>query len=134
VTRLGCLLALVFVGACDSPPELPAHKLSSPPPGPSPVERAAIHDAAEQVFATRCTPCHGKNGFGDGEAAAALNPHPRNFHDLNWQASVDDAHIEKIIQYGGPSVGRSSVMPANPDLVGKTVINALREKIRHFGS
>src|SRR5574337_511658 len=67
-------------------------------------------------FTARCVPCHGPDGQGDGVAAAALNPRPRNFHDHTWQASVTDAQIERTILHGGESVGKSSLMPANEDL------------------
>ncbi len=86
---------------------------------------------AEEIFSMRCTPCHGPEGRGNGPAAAALNPKPRNFHDTTWQGSVTDEHIEKIIQYGGASVGKSPAMPPNPDLVSKPeVVAALRAHVR----
>ncbi len=89
---------------------------------------------AQQIFASRCTPCHGQTGGGDGPASAGLTPPPRNFHDHAWQASVTDAHIERIIQYGGAAVGKSPAMPANPDLNDKPlVVAALREHVRSLG-
>src|SRR5437879_12016879 len=33
------------------------------------------------VYETRCAPCHGLGGGGDGPAAAAIEPKPRNFRD-----------------------------------------------------
>jgi mono/diheme cytochrome c family protein len=99
---------------------------------------AAITDAdrkqAEEIFSTRCMPCHGPQGMGNGPASAALTPPPRNFHDKQWQAAVTDQHIEQIIQYGGAAVGKSPAMPPNPDLVDKPVVKALREKLRAFGN
>ncbi len=86
---------------------------------------------AEQIFAQRCSTCHGAGGKGDGAAAAALNPKPRDLSSPEWQASVDDAHIEKIIVGGGPSVGKSPLMPPNPDLAGKPgVVKGLRTVVR----
>jgi hypothetical protein len=83
------------------------------------------------VFATRCTTCHGPQGLGDGPGAVALNPKPRNFQDPAWQASVDDAYLAKIVLYGGAAVGRSPMMPGNPDLTGKpAVVAALVEHVR----
>jgi len=94
---------------------------------------AADRDQAKQIFAQRCVACHGSTGAGDGAAAAALNPKPRAFGDKVWQASVTDAHIEKIIEQGGAAVGKSPLMPPNPDLVGKPVVKGLREYVRSFG-
>lgn len=90
---------------------------------------------AADIFANRCTPCHGPNGAGDGPASAGLTPKPRDLRDPEWQKSVDDAHIEKAIQYGGAAVGKSAAMPANPDLNEKTeVVASLRALIRGLGN
>jgi mono/diheme cytochrome c family protein len=91
----------------------------------------AARGEATQIFATRCTPCHGPTGRGDGPASAGLTPKPRNFTDPKWQAAVTDEHIEKIVQYGGAAVGKSPAMPSNPDLTSKPeVVAALRAHVR----
>ena len=64
------------------------------------INPAAQAEAAK-IFMERCSTCHGLNGAGDGQGAAALNPKPRNFQDKDWQTSVTDEHIEKIIKEGG---------------------------------
>jgi mono/diheme cytochrome c family protein len=92
---------------------------------------AAARKEAQDIFALRCTPCHGPQGHGDGPASAGLTPPPRNFGDPTWQDSVTDEHVEKIIQYGGAAVGKSPAMPPNPDLTSKPeVVRALREHVR----
>lgn len=89
---------------------------------------------AEQIFKTRCTPCHGPDGLGNGSASATLNPKPRNFHDPDFQKRASDEHIERIVQYGGAAVGKSPAMPANPDLKENlAVVRGLRVKVRSFG-
>lgn len=94
---------------------------------------AAAVSEADQIFKSRCVLCHGAAGKGDGAASAALNPKPRAFGDPAWQKSVTDEHIDKIILSGGPAVGKSPLMPANPDLSGKPdVIHALRDIVRGF--
>jgi mono/diheme cytochrome c family protein len=103
--------------------------------GSSPEAAAPAPEAlakAEQIFAQRCTPCHGAEGKGDGAASASLKPKPRNLHDPDWHKSVTDEHIEKIIKLGGAAVGKSAAMPANPDLNDKAVVAALRYKVRSF--
>ncbi len=90
---------------------------------------------ASQIFATRCTPCHGAMGTGDGPTSKGLTPQPRNFQDRSWQKSVDNEHITKIIRFGGLAVGKSPAMPPNPDLNEKgAVVAALTGRVRGFGN
>ena len=103
----------------------------APPAGPS----AADLKQAQEIFAGRCTPCHGAQGRGDGPASAALTPKPRNFTDATWQGKVTDEHIERIVLYGGAAVGKSPAMPPNPDLEQyPNVIKGLRAHIRSLKS
>ncbi len=86
---------------------------------------------AKVKFDTLCFTCHGKTGAGDGPGSAGLVPKPRDFQDPDWQSSVTDEHIEKIIVGGGAAVGKALTMPPNPDLKSKPgVVAALREHIR----
>lgn len=119
------LLALTLV-ACK-PPAAPVNTADPPP-----AAAAATPEAeAAQIFAGRCSPCHGATGAGDGAASAALNPRPRNFREAAWQSGVTDAQIEQVIRQGGAAMGKSAAMPANPDLDGKpAVVAALRAMIR----
>ena len=106
----------------------PSSRAETPPAAPLTPEAEA-----RQIFDTRCTPCHGADGTGNGPASAARIPKPRNFHDASWQASVTDAHIENIIRVGGAAVGKSAFMPPNADLVAKpAVVTALRTLVRGF--
>lgn len=96
------------------------------------IPAAAVTEAKE-IFTNRCVSCHGQTGKGDGVAAAALNPKPRAFGDAAWQKTITDAHIEKIIVGGGAAVGKSALMPPNPDLQAKPmVVKALRAHVRSF--
>jgi mono/diheme cytochrome c family protein len=131
------LCLVVAMAGCkkESEPAAPAGAGTAPlakaPAADIPPE---AREEAKQIFSSRCAACHGANGAGDGAAAAAMNPKPRDYSDKSWQASVTDEQIEKVIVEGGPAVGKSALMPPNPDLASKpkTVI-ALRELIRSFG-
>jgi len=131
--RIPAILLFVAVAACKGGGDSESTPIPPPPnttqtlPPSSPVAKA------HEIFSTRCTPCHGPSGHGDGPASAGLNPKPRNFSDPTWQASVDDAHIQKIIQYGGSAVGKSPAMPGNPDLSDPTVVAALKDVVRGLG-
>jgi mono/diheme cytochrome c family protein len=97
------------------------------------ITPAAAKEARE-IFDTRCSVCHGKEGKGDGPGSAGLTPKPRDLTDPEWQKSVDDAYIEKIVQYGGMAVGRSAMMPGNPDLNAKPdVVKGIRAVVRELG-
>ena len=88
---------------------------------------------ANQVFKTICVTCHGETGHGDGPGAAATDPKPRSFSDVEWQESVTDEHIKKVITLGGAAVGKSVQMTAQPQLKGKPlVLQALVNRIRAF--
>lgn len=89
---------------------------------------------AKELFAQRCASCHGAAGRGDGVAAAAMTPKPRNYSDAAWQKSVTDEQLRKTIVLGGAAVGKSPTMPGNPDLEGKTEdVDNLVALIREFG-
>lgn len=107
----------------------PAAPTTASAPSPEDVKQAA------EIFAGRCTPCHGPRGRGDGPASAGLTPKPRNFSDATWQSKVTDEHIEKIVLYGGAAVGKSPAMPPNPDLeTYPGLLKGLRAHIRSLGA
>jgi len=97
--------------------------------GLSPEARAE----AEQLWTTLCITCHGANGEGDGPVAASFPVKPRSFKDREWQKQTSDESIAKVIVEGGASIGKSPLMPANPQLAGKPeVVQALVQKVRSF--
>ncbi len=96
---------------------------------------AAMTPSAEarQLFARRCSVCHGGDGRGNGPTSAMLNPRPRAFNDKQWQASVDDAHLARVIVQGGSAAKLSASMPSNPDLGAKPeVLAELIKLVRGF--
>jgi hypothetical protein len=120
---LALLAALLMLAACSK----------SGSGGGGTANQVAITPEVETMFTMRCTPCHGTTGHGDGPGSAALNPKPRNYTDAVWQKSVTDDQIKKTILYGGAAVGKSPLMPANPDLDGKPELDGLVAKVRSFG-
>ena len=102
---------------------------------PAPTTPTATAETPQDVFKTRCVMCHGESGKGDGAASAALNPKPRNYTDAEWQKSVTDEQIKKTITGGGAAVGKSPIMPAQPDLANKPeVLDGLVKIIRGFAA
>lgn len=143
ITWSFALLGALALTACqgDKKPAAPAKTekaVAKPAPAaekPAEAAPAADGDAAmaeaKTIFTTRCATCHGAGGMGDGPAAVALNPKPRTLTDPAWQDKVTDEHIATIIVKGGPAVGLSVMMAANPDLESKPeVVKALVKMVR----
>src|SRR5262245_4614398 len=72
--------------------------------------------SAPQLYAERCSTCHGPKGHGDGLGGQGLDPKPRDFANRDWQTSVSDEHLRETIHRGGAAMGLSAAMPAQPDL------------------
>ena len=136
----GTLLSLLLVtslaaSACGGGKSAPPASDAKPAAAPAAAGAISAQAKAEadQIFATRCFTCHGSLGKGDGPGSAGLTPRPRDLTSAEWQASVTDEHIEKIIKFGGTAVGLSPMMPPNPDLTAKNeVVQALRAHVREL--
>ena len=127
-THLGvALLVLLAVPACGSDEAVSASSADAFDAGYNPPVEST------EIFAIRCSVCHGTSGVGDGAAAVALDPKPRNYQDKTWQASVSNEEIAEIIVKGGAAMGKSALMPPNPDLESKPeVVQGLVFIIREF--
>jgi cytochrome c553 len=135
VKVLGTILVSLGAVACEKKAEAPTSGVM-PPVAPTATTTGGSVAAAEEaknVFAQRCTLCHGAEGRGDGPAAANLSPKPRNYGDAAWQASITDEQLKKTIVEGGAAMGKSMMMPPNPDLRDKPqVVDELVKIIRGF--
>jgi cytochrome c553 len=127
------IFAFVLLLGCSKKDEQPAPTESSAP-APASADTATAAEEARNTFNTLCSTCHGQSGKGDGIAAASLDPKPRNYTDRAWQASITDEQIKNTIVKGGAAVGKSALMPANPQLENKPeVVNELVKIVRSFG-
>jgi mono/diheme cytochrome c family protein len=69
-----------------------------------------------KLYQARCSPCHGPDGKAATPTAQALTPKPRDHTDGAYMNHLSNEHLAKVIKNGGPSVGKSQIMPAHPDL------------------
>ncbi|MBW2224564.1 MAG: c-type cytochrome [Deltaproteobacteria bacterium] len=119
---IGLLIGLIVgIAGCTSKDTAPAEpKAAEPAPAPAPAAEPEGDPVAEAaaIFENRCTVCHGATGKGDGDGSAALDPKPRDFTAPEWQASVTDDHLQKIIVFGGPP---NPDLDAKPELVAELV-------------
>jgi cytochrome c551/c552 len=135
---------LVTLGACGKGDKPPPPTSGSPNPktetgptadpntigenGPTPPQQAKL------LFDNVCSTCHGLDGTGNGPASESLNPKPRNYTDAAWQSTVTDDELKKIILEGGQAVGKSGMMPGQPQLKDQPqVLDELVKIIRSFG-
>lgn len=124
--------ALVVASACGGDDSSAGTKATPSQPNAA-ASSADVQAEAKTLFDSLCFTCHGASGHGDGPGAAALDPKPRSFADPAWQDSVTDAQIQKTIVYGGAAVGKSAMMPAQPQLKGKQeLLDALTKIVRDF--
>jgi cytochrome c551/c552 len=112
---------------------------ANPKPSASAVTTATASvspaDEAKHIAQVRCAMCHGTSGKGDGPSAATLNPKPRDLSSKDWQKSVSDAQIHSVILQGGVGIGKSPLMPPNPDLADQPqVVDELVKIIRGWGA
>ncbi|HUG98692.1 MAG TPA: cytochrome c [Gammaproteobacteria bacterium] len=88
--------------------------------------QAGDAEAGKAKFQQFCATCHGPAGAGDGPASAALRPKPRALDDAEWQATVDDDYLKKVIAEGGTAVGLSPMMtPWGHALKGEDLENVV---------
>jgi len=133
--RFSVLMVSVLALGCGKGDSAKQAEPTPPPTATGTAPPTAAGDPKEkarEIFIQRCVPCHGSTGAGDGPASATLDPKPRAFGDPEWQKSVNDDHIMKIIKFGGAAVGKSAAMPNNPDLNDAAVVAALKDVVRSF--
>jgi mono/diheme cytochrome c family protein len=55
-----------------------------------------------EIYDVRCAACHGDTGAGDGPAAAALVPRPRNFRDPAFWKGRTAVQLRLVVKHGRP--------------------------------
>lgn len=66
------------------------------------VAYAADTPDGGRIYAEQCSGCHGDDGRGDGPAAAALVPKPRNFRDSAFWKDRTTVQLESVVRSGKP--------------------------------
>jgi cytochrome c oxidase subunit 4 len=69
-----------------------------------------------ELFQVQCVTCHGAEGKGNGVAAAALNPHPRNFtQNEGWKNGRRETMVFKTLKEGlaGSAMASFATLPSD---------------------
>lgn len=71
----------------------------------------------KELYAAQCSSCHGAEGKGDGAAAAALNPPPRNFHsvDQKWTVGTSPLGVFNVLSVGIAGTSMASYASLSED-------------------
>ena len=118
-------LGLTFFVAYSIPLSSNLSKLYAEPSlvvsGTAPALRPSeeLLEEASELYAQRCANCHGMRGDGRGIMASKLNPPPRNLRSYSWFKTTTPKYLKRVILGGGSAIGKSLLMPANPDLRNK---------------
>jgi mono/diheme cytochrome c family protein len=94
---------------------------------------AADVDAGETKFKQLCATCHGDDGRGDGPAARALRPAPRDMTDQAWQDETSDDHIRLVTEKGGVAAGLAPTMTAFGHALSDEDLDNIVAYIRSLG-
>jgi cytochrome c oxidase cbb3-type subunit 2/cytochrome c oxidase cbb3-type subunit I/II len=93
--RPGLTALLLVLAACGGDPERAGGMRDAGRGG-----SAVAH--GQSVYDLRCAPCHGTAGGGDGPAAAAITPKPRNFRDAEFWKGRTVEQLRLVVKQGRP--------------------------------
>jgi mono/diheme cytochrome c family protein len=83
-----------------------------------------------EVFERNCMACHGADGKGTGQLAAALPVKPADLTDCKLTDEDPVLMGQGIIRHGGPHIGRSLAMPAFGTLLSDSDIADVARYLR----
>lgn len=92
--------------------------------------RAADSTKGQEIYNTYCATCHGLTGLGDGIAAAALDPKPRDLSSAAILETYTDEYLVNVITNGGAAVGKSPMMTAWDGIISPGDIDNVVAHIR----
>lgn len=88
----------------------------------------------KDTYVQYCASCHGNTGKGDGPAAAAMKPKPRDLTNKDYMATLEEKYLVDVITKGGAAVGKSALMPPWGAVLKAGDIDNVIAYIRALGS
>ena len=84
----------------------------------------------QRDYATYCSPCHGSSGGGDGPLAPMLVPRPARHSDAAFMNALSDEYLFRLLNEGGPALGKSPLMGAWGKIISERQIRDLVTYLR----
>jgi mono/diheme cytochrome c family protein len=73
------------------------------------ISTPELIEKGKELYKVQCVSCHGDTGQGNGPAASALNPKPRNFHEnAGWKNGRKPTMVFKTLKEGLPPSAMAS--------------------------
>ena len=101
--------------------------VSTPVVGP-----LAYAEEAKQVYEQTCAMCHGTGGKGDGPTSQSLQPKPADLTVV--VKNKTDAYLTKLITEGGPSVGKSPLMPSYKGILNEQQVRSVVQYVKRLAA
>jgi mono/diheme cytochrome c family protein len=114
------IAGLALTIACSSEPDEVspnAGGAAAPAAAATAAVTPAVLEKGKAIYKTNCIACHGESGRGDGPAAGAMKPKPRDHTDRAYMDTLTDKNLADVIQMGGAVKGKP-LMPSNPQIRG----------------
>ena len=89
---------------------------------------AAESDSGRVIYEQRCAACHGATGDGNGLAAAAMDPRPRNLRDAEFWRGRTAADVRQVVRDGK----RSTLMAPFAGALSDAEIDAVVAYVESF--
>jgi mono/diheme cytochrome c family protein len=87
---------------------------------------ASEYDRGKKIYEDKCVICHGRDGKGNGPAAAAFNPRPADFNSPEFWQRMNDEKIANIVTKGH---GMMPSFDLTPDQI-KAIIDYLKQAFK----
>ncbi len=83
---------------------------------------------ARQLYERTCAMCHGPGGKGDGPTSQSLQPKPADLTVVVKGKS--DAYLTMLVTEGGPSVGKSPLMPSYKGILDEKQVQSVIQYVK----
>lgn len=93
---------------------------------------SAYGQEAKQLFQQTCAMCHGTSGKGDGPTSQSLQPKPADLTVVVKDKS--DVYLVKLITEGGPSVGKSPLMPSYKGILSEKQVQSVIQYVKRLAA